>query len=85
LDPWTAANIWVIASGIPVMFINYSRLDAINVGKELYKLKKVTTSKEEFESLLNKFKSGEFESQYNERDIDIHAIDKTIALIQGEN
>jgi len=83
LDPWTAANILVIASGAPAIFVNFSRLTAINAGKELYHLKEIATTREHFNYLLKQFRAGQLPLQYNERRVDIHAIEKIVALINS--
>ncbi|HEY4524281.1 MAG TPA: hypothetical protein VJL36_00765 [Candidatus Paceibacterota bacterium] len=80
-DPWTAANTLVMAVGGPAFFVNFSRLTAINAGKELYRLHELIISRRGFEDSLRQFKQGIITPQYDDQHIDLHAIDKIIALI----
>ncbi|MEK7208970.1 MAG: hypothetical protein AAB677_01775 [Patescibacteria group bacterium] len=84
LDPWTAASITVLASGTPAIFVNFSRLTAINAGQELYHLKEVIISREQFETRLSDFKQGKWQSE-ELPPIDRQAIDRIVALINSSS
>jgi len=83
LDPWTAANTLVLAGGGPALFVNFSRLTAINAGKELYRLREIIISREKFESRLADFRRGDqsFDLPSSSLPIDRGALDRIIALI----
>jgi len=83
LDPWTAANTLVLAGGGPALFVNFSRLTAINAGKELYRLREIITSREKFESRLADFRRGDrsFDLPNSSLPIGRGALDRIIALI----
>ncbi|MDP3726664.1 MAG: hypothetical protein Q8R36_05760 [bacterium] len=80
-DPTSSVNYMVLASNIPAIFTNFSNLTAINnLGKNFY-IKHIVTDEKEFVSMLKQFKMSTLTKQYDNTNINLQSVDKTIELI----
>jgi len=55
-DPATAANYFVIASGIPALFVNFSPITGLNLAAEFFGTKEIVDRRERFLELLKKLR-----------------------------
>lgn len=81
IDPWTAANYLVLASGIPTICADFAPVQGRIAPKENFRIKKIIDTRKEFVRMLQDFRDGALEEQYDRRGIDAQSIEKIIRLI----
>lgn len=81
--PLTAANFTAIARRVPALFINFTPLLFLDDGKELYHLRSITKTHEEFHKKLQDFKQGILPFQYDQDAVDPTSLQKIISFITG--
>lgn len=80
-DPWTSANYIVIASNVPSIFVNFSRMRFLNEGMKYFNIKYVATQKEIFLDMVRQFKEKKLPYQYDNSSFDENSIDKIVKFI----
>ena len=80
-DPSTSVNYMLLASGIPAIFVNFSKLTHLNNLMKYFGIKKTIIKNDEFVESLKLFKKGMLEKQYDSDLVDTCSLDNTIRLI----
>ena len=83
IDPWTAANYLISASGIPTICVDFAPVQGRVVPKEDFNIKEIVSTRDRFQKMLKNFKEGMLVRQYNNDDIDVRSADKIINLINS--
>lgn len=81
-DPTTNVNNMAIASGIPAIFINLSPFRMLENCMHFYGIKHTVIGEQEFLSMLQQFKDGILEKQYDNSHVDINSVDTLINVIE---
>ena len=79
--PGSGANFVVRASGKPALFINFTPLLYMDVGKELYQLRSIVKTHEDFRAQLATYKAGTLPLQYDASQVDYHSLQKIVDFI----
>ena len=79
--PGSGANFVVRASGKPALFINFTPLLYMDVGKELYQLRSIVKTHEDFRAQLATYKAGTLPLQYDASQVDHHSLQKIVDFI----
>jgi hypothetical protein len=74
-DPWTTANFIVLASGVPALFVNFSKFQSLNRAISYYRVKESISKMEAYKNALEAYKQGRLSSQYDNSHIPAHSID----------
>lgn len=80
-DPTSSVNYMVLGSGTPAIFVNLSNFKALNEKIKFFNIKQVITGENDFIDKLKEFKNGLLEKQYDNTNIELKSIDKTIEFI----
>lgn len=81
--PLTAANFTIKASDRPALFVNFSPLEYLDEGKDIYHLRHIYKTRDEFRSALRTFKEGTLPLQYDASDVDSGSLEKIADFITG--
>lgn len=79
-DPATSANYLALGSNTPALFLNLSTAPINNCAPS-FKIKHVATNEQEFLTMLQSFKNGTLEKQYDNEGIDTKSIHKVVEFI----
>lgn len=79
--PGSGANFVVRASGKPALFINFTPLLYMDAGKELYQLRSIVKTHEDFRAQLAAYKAGILPLQYDASDVDPASLQKIVDFI----
>jgi hypothetical protein len=82
--PLTAANFTIKASGKPALFVNFSPLEYLDEGKDIYHLRHIYKTRDEFRSALHTFKAGALPLQYDASDVDTDSLEKIADFVTGK-
>ncbi len=80
-DPTSSVNYMVLASNKPAIFTNFSEFESLNRVAQNFYIKHVVTDENEFADMLNKFKQSIYFKHYDNSNINLKSVDKTIELI----
>ncbi len=83
--PLTAANFILRASATPAIFVNFTPLEYMDVGRELYKLRDIEKTHEAFRTKLKRFRDGALPLQYDASDVGTDSLEKIADFITGRN
>lgn len=81
--PMTGANFIVRASSTPALFLNFTPLEFLDVGKELYDLRSIAKTHEEFRHQLFELRRGSLPLQYNTEGVDTDSLSNIISFVVG--
>ena len=80
-DPMSTVNYHILGSDIPAIFVNFSQSRKIEAGKDELGIKEVIHDREYFRAMLEDFKAGKLEKQYDNANLELHAREKILELI----
>ncbi len=80
-NPWSSTNYYVLATSVPALFVNFSPIDGFNLAKDDYNIKEIVATEERFLELLEKFKEGILERQYDNNHIVLDSVKRIVELI----
>jgi len=80
-DPQSSVNYMLLASDVPALFINFSKLKSMNNLAPYFYIKHIIGDQNEFVSMLQCFKDGTLEKQYDNSNINFKAVDSLVKLI----
>jgi len=79
--PLTAANFIIRASSKPAIFINFSPLSYLDEGKELYHLRGIVKSRDDFRTMLSEARKNTLPLQYDAGGIDPDSLSKIVDFL----
>ena len=79
--PLTAANFIIRASSKPALFINFSPLSYLDEGKDLYHLRRIVKSREDFRTMLSQVRKNTLPLQYDADGIDSDSLSKIVSFL----
>lgn len=82
-EPVTSVNTMILACGTPAIFFNFSEMRYLDKLAKHFNIKNIVHDKDEFLSMLQKFRRGILEKQYDDSSVNFKSVDSTIKLINS--